>query len=506
MKNLVKYFAFLFILALFASCGKDWLDVNVDPNNAASASAENVLPASELSSGVVIGGYYNLLGQIWSQYYTQNSGSNQYKYIDAYGLLSSDFNNQFSQMYGTLLNLKYVESESAAQENWAYYLMATTVECYDWQVLVDLYDQIPFNEALQGVDNQSPKYDNAQTVYDSLIARIDYALAKPMNTLTTAQASKDYFFGGNMTKWVQFANTLKLKIYMRQMYIRPSVAQAGIQQLYTDGASFLTSDAKLDIFIDAPYKDNPLYESDQRSLNTTTNLAISATIYKYLKGNSDPRLSYLVGAGTNPLPQGGNQIPTNLINNVIVAKLNATDPVFFISEAESYFLQAEAVAVGWGTGDDKALYDAGVMAAFSRFTYVDTSDQVKHLDATPFIDAGGAYVYPSGGTFEQKQEAIIMAKWASMVRSQGVESYLETNRTHYPIESPLNVEHWNSSNFDPTNSLYVNWSGGERLYSLNGSTGYFPKRLVFPASERLSNVNTPAEIPSSAKVWWDVKP
>ncbi len=496
MKNLVKYFAFLFILALFASCGKDWLDVNTDPNNAAAASAENILPAAELSSGVVTGGYYNLLGQIWSQYYTQNSGSNQYKYIDAYGLLSSDFQNQFGQMYGTLLNLKYIESDAASQDNWAYYLMATVVECYDWQVLVDLYDQIPFNEALQGVENQAPKYDNAQTVYDSLIARIDYALAQPMNVLTTAQASKDYFFGGNMAKWIQFANTLKLKIYMRQMYIRPSVAQAGIQQLYADGANFLTSDAKLDIFIDAPYKDNPLYESDKRSLNTTTNLAISATLYKYFKNNNDTRLSFLVGTGTNPLPQGGNQIPTNLISNVIVAKLNATDPVFFISAAESYFLQAEAVAMGWGTGDDKALYDAGVMAAFSRFG----------LDGSSFVAAGGAYLYPSAGTFEQKQEAIIMAKWASMARSQGIESYLETNRTHYPIESPLNAQHWNTSTFSPTNPLYLAWNGGERLYSLNGSTGYFPKRLVFPASERLSNPNTPAEIPASAKVWWDVKP
>lgn len=497
MKNIVKYFAFLLILALFASCGKDWLDVNTDPNNAAAASAENVLPAAELSSGVAIGGYYNLLGQIWSQYYTQNSGSNQYKYIDALGLASSDFQNQFGQMYTSLLNLKYVESEAAKQDNWSYFLMATVVECYNWQVLADLYDEIPFNEALQGVSNQAPHYDPAQLVYDSLITRLDYALAKPMNVLTTTQASKDYFFGGSMPQWIQFANTLKLKIYMRQMYIRPTVAQAGIQQLYADGANFLTSDAKLDIFTDSPNKDNPLYESDQRSLNTTTNLAISATIYKYLKDKADPRLASLIKTGgTNPLPQGGNQIPTNLISGVITAKLNATDPVYFISLAESDFLQAEAIAMGWGTGDDKAMYDAGVLAAFDRFG----------LDGSSFIAPGGGYEYPSAGTFEAKQKVIIMAKWVSMARSEGIESYLETNRTHYPAKSSLNSNNWNTNNFDPSNSAYVNWTGGERLYPLNGSTGYFPLRLVFPASERLSNSNTPAEIPSSAHVWWDVKP
>jgi len=497
MKNLVKYFAFLLILALFASCGKDWLDVNTDPNNAAAASAENILPAAELNSGIAIGGYYNLLGQIWSQYYTQNSGSNQYKYIDALGLTANNFQFQFGQMYASLLNLKTVESEAVKQDNWAYFLMATVVECYDWQVLADLYDQIPFNEALQGVANQSPHFDPAQLVYDSLITRLDYALAKPLNILTDVQKTKDYFFGADMAQWVRFANTLKLKIYMRQMYIRPTVAQAGIQQLYADGADFLTSSAKLDMFENAKGKDNPLYEFDQR-LNTTTNLAISATLYKYLKSNADPRLAELINSGgVNPLPQGGNQIPTTLIDKVITAKLNTTDPVYFISAAESYFLQAEAVAMGWGTGDDKALYDAGVMAAFSRFG----------LDGSSFIVPGGAYVYPpSVSSFEVKQEAIIMAKWASMARSEGIESYLETNRTHYPIESPLNSYHWNTSTFDPTNTDYVNWTGGERLYPLNGSTGYFPLRLVFPASERLSNSNTPAEIPSSANVWWDVKP
>ena len=51
------------------------------------------------------------------------------------------------------------------------------------------------------------------------------------------------------------------------------------------------------------------------------------------------------------------------------------------------------------------------------------------------------------------------------------------------------------------------WNGGEMLYSLAGTTGgSFPKRLLFPATERQRNTNTPAEKPVVAKVWWDVKP
>jgi len=191
MRTITKYFTYLSILALFTGCGKDWLDVNKDPNNAGSAAVENVLPAGVMSTATVVGGYYNLLGGIWSQYYTQGNASNQYKYIDSYGLLNTDFQGQWAELYsGALNDLQYAKMMAAKDENWSYFLMATTMECYTWQVLVDLYGEIPFNEALKGTNNLKPKYDNAQLVYDSLIVRLDYALAKTLNALTTDQMNR----------------------------------------------------------------------------------------------------------------------------------------------------------------------------------------------------------------------------------------------------------------------------------------------------------------------------
>lgn len=506
MRTITKYFTYLSILALFTGCGKDWLDVNKDPNNAGSAAVENVLPAGVMSTATVVGGYYNLLGGIWSQYYTQGNASNQYKYIDSYGLLNTDFQGQWAELYsGALGDLTYAKKMAAKDENWSYYLMATTMECYTWQVLVDLYGEIPFNEALKGTDNLKPHYDNAQLVYDSLIVRLDYALAKTLNGLTTDQMNRDLMFQGNVDKWVRFANTLKLKIYMRQMYIRPAVAQAGIEKLYADGAQFLNVDASLNIYKDEANKDNPLYASDKRGLNTTTNLRVSATIFKYFQSKADPRLAKIAEVtGKVPLPQGGYDLGSDKIssNSVSLSILAPTDAVYLISLPESYFLQAEAVAKGWsnGTGDDKALYDAGVTAAFNKWGL--------GASAAAFLAAGGAYEYPAAGTFEQKQEAIIMAKWASMVRSQGLESFFETNRTHYPSPATtLNNEGWTANTFSPSNALYMGWNGGQMLYSLAGTTGgSFPKRLLFPATERQRNTNTPAEKPVVAKVWWDVKP
>lgn len=491
MKSL-KIFSIIALMGCLVSC-EDWFDVNTDPNNPSDATPELVLPVGMVEAGAVVGGYYNLLGGFWSQYWTQSNVANQYKYIDQYLLDATDFNTQWRDMYANALNdIRFAGTKSKASGNNSLYLMSTVMEAYCFQVLVDLYDEVPYTEALQGeTGNITPKFDNGQAIYDDLIVRLDEVLALDLNALTENEVKGDFVFGGSMTSWVKFANTLKLKIYMRQMYARPDVAQAGIQAMYAAGVQFLTADAKLNIFRDEKNYDNPLYASDRRGLNVATNLRASTTLFRYLDNNADPRFTFVIDKAPNgqkgvSLPQGGYNLPNSgatTATTIALAKIQAADPVYFLSAAESYFLQAEAVAKGWATGDDAALYASGVKAAFARYG----------LDGTTFVAADGAYEYPSAGTFEDKQEAIITQKWVSMAVTQGLESFLETNRTGYPKASTLPAS-------DPE------YTGGLMTYSMEGTTsGKFPKRLIYPKLERDSNPNVPAEKGVTEPVWWDKK-
>ncbi len=43
----------------------------------------------------------------------------------------------------------YLKKRRPAQD-WNYNLMATVMKVYTYQVLVDLYDQVPYTDALQG--------------------------------------------------------------------------------------------------------------------------------------------------------------------------------------------------------------------------------------------------------------------------------------------------------------------------------------------------------------------
>jgi hypothetical protein len=190
------------------------------------------------------------------------------------------------------------------------------------------------------------------------------------------------------------------------------------------------------------------------------------------------------------MPQGGFNIPSTELDppTVTVFAQRATDPVWFISDVESYLLQAEAIARGWGSGDDKAMYDMAVSLEFAR----------KGLagQEAAFLAAGGAYEYPSGGTFDQKLETIIMAKWAAFAGSQCTEAFFETNRTGYPKVS--SEKPWKDGAYNP---VYI---GGLLSYSLEGTTnGVFPARMIYPQNEVNLNKNFPGQTKITDKVWWD---
>lgn len=475
-----------------SSCS--WLDVNDNPNYPTSVTPKSILPAGQMSIGYCSGYYFNLIGGFWSQYWTQSNTSNQYKSIDSYQMTNSEYTFGWEEIYGGGLNdLQYIIDQTKESKDWNFYLIATAMQCYGFQMVTDLYGDVPFKEAFKGSDASpvfQPTFNTTQEIYDELIVRLNDATSKDFDAITNSKpASSDLIFGGDMTKWIQFANTLKLKIYLRQMYVRPAVAEAGIRKLYADGASFLTEDAKITQFLDAASKDNPFYAANVRNANVAGNLRASHTLYKYLNAKADTRLKKIYENKPYSLPQGGYNFPnlTNTIydaTKVAVFTQSATDPIVFFSAAESYFLQAEAVAKGWGVGDDKALYDKGVLAAFNKYA----------LSGSSYIAAGGVYEYPSAGSFELKQEKIIMQKWVSMVGTQGIESFFETNRTHYPKVSAIKA----------TLEAY---SGGELTFSIEGpSDGKFPKRMIIPNVEKDRNPNTPELKKLTDKVWWDVKP
>lgn len=483
-------FLILAMLISMSSCS-EWLDVNNDPNFPVEVNAESILPVGQVSVGAVLGGDLAIVSGLWSQHWTQSNVSSQYKTLDAYNLSGSDFNGAWSELYaGALNDLQTVKVQSEASGNWNLYLQAVVMQTIAFQTLADFFDKVPYSEALRGLDNLSPKFDNGKEIYAGLIADLDLALSKDFNAVTSTKVPSDLVFGNSSDQvgdWIKFANTLKLKLLLRQSASSEGVtAIAKIGELMNSGAAFLDKDAGIiGHFIDEPNRSNFLYENNVRQLNVGTNLRMSRTIESFLNANNDlGRMdAYFIAGNTGQygLPQGDYEANTQTTpgGKVSVVAMTALDPYFFISYDESLFLQAEArLRLGQ---DISTLYYQAINAAYSKFGL---------STPTELVSAGGAYEFPIGGNFDDKLKALMTQKWLAMFK-QGIESFLDQARTGIPAYSPVAA----------TEPDYV---PGELTHSVNAVTaqGKFPKRLLYPTASSDVNTNTPAQVAVTDKIWW----
>lgn len=488
-KYIYKYLIVLPLAISFISCD---LDINDNPNFPANATSDMLIPSGITWSTARIGRDLQLVGGLWSQHYAQNNSSSQYGDWDVYNITNSSFDAVWSSIYsGALPDLNLAKTQAEANSQWGYWVQAQVMMAFDYHILVDFYETIPFSQALNE-QYPLPKYDNGKDVNTGIIAMLDAAIAKKADATAGGQASlkeKDFVFSGDINKWIQFAKTLKLKILMRDF----ETNKTAIQSLLSEG-DFLTADARMNGYIDKENNSNPLYESDRRKLNTKNNIKASATLITFLKVNEDPRLpdffeKGIVGDDYVGLPQGGYSIGAAIIdpNTTSRANLAATDPVYFQSVAESNFLQAECYARLNDKTKAKAFYETGVKAAFTRWGH----------DATTFLATGGAYAFKDTN-LDTMLECILTQKWVAAVRCQAWDSFFDINRTGYPKQGTEYTVL--ESDWATPNSNYIVGQLTPNVGSVLG--GSFPKRLLIPKASSDYNINAPAVIPLKNKMWW----
>jgi len=487
MKDMkIKYISLAVFMALisqlFMACEKDYLEINTDPNFPTEVPGYVIFPAAVMSTTGTLSTQIGITTGMWAQHYTQSNVANQFKEIDQFNLTFSDYDRPWREFYsGALNDYLAIKNFAEADEDWTMYLMATVMEAYTYQYMVDLWDNVPYTEA--GVEFH-PVFDKGQDVYNGLLASLDLALSKEVSDFPGNLAKYDMVFGGDISLWKQFANTLKLKLYMRMYGVNESVSKPAIEALLL-ADNLLTTDAGIVSFEDADNQRNPLMEYNFHGLNTGNNLVASKTLLRYLQINGDPRVEEFYDVNNAGLYAGlaqGDYTNTEILNGELsLIREVATKPVFFISEAECYFLQAEAILRTGG--NPKVMYDLAVTTALMQY----------NESAESFLESGGAYEFPSGGSFEEQLEAIIQQKWVALFQgTNSTEAYIEHVRTGYPTESDLPYG-------DENGYIY-----GQFTYPVNGvSSGVYPKRLPSVKDENQNNQNADDLVDAFQPVWWN---
>jgi hypothetical protein len=467
---------------------KKFLDVNENPNNPDTAAPNLLLPTVEAAIGQVVGNAFQVYGNIWGQYWTQSPSSSQYRSLEQYNTAATTSDRPWLTLYrSALVNADIITKNRSANTEYVRG-MAYILKAYAFQVATDAYGDIPLSESLGGNQFASPHYDKQELVYDSIFKYIDLGIGLLNTPAATSPGAQDIIFQGSNPKWIAFANTLKLRSYLRLSKINPTKAQAGVTALYTAGALFLTEDASIK-YSSTGGNENPFY-NEMVGLSRTQNVVASGTAVKAFKRNNDPRLfkfyDVLVTVPASDtiayLNQGAYTAnstkrvspPSALVGGNANNTASAVAPVKLISASESYFLQAEAVARGWGsTGDLSTLFGQGVSSSF-------VATGLTAVQATAYLATAPDAQIAAAVTLDDKIKTIITQKYFAMCGFQGFESWTEWRRTDYPT-------------FFVTSAAST--LGVERM----------PLRFIYPNSEATSNLNFPGSIPIYTPVWWDVK-
>jgi Starch-binding associating with outer membrane len=483
MKNILKYIKLLIVVLLLTSC-EDYLDVNVDPNNPTTVTPDLVLPVAQkytanLIQGSDAGGRRaNTLGNMFMYNWSQSDGFAWYPDEFKYNLTSSFYSRIFSDSYTQALKqyqlLTQLESE---YDN--YKAIGMIMKAYHFQLLVDFYGDVPYSEALLRKENATPIYDDAAFIYSDLLIQLTTAIniIKDGSNLIEV-GGDDAMFGGDMNEWMQFANTLKLRIAVR------SSNSVAIAETFADDAGFISTD----VLVNPGYskdegKQNPfwnLYGEDASDVLTLTSKATCASDYilDYLTSTGDPRIDYLYekpAAGHLGVVQGLLDYDTPVFDAFIPENVSNIGPGILKSEAmganiftlaESYFNQAEAALAQASLGDAQTFYENGIEASFDYL-------------GTP--NAASYYVQNiqnvSWTASSSKLEAIITQKWIATNGLTAEQSWFDYSRTGYPAGLPISELATSSDR---------------------------PVRLMYPASELSSNgANVPTQLdPFTVKIFW----
>jgi hypothetical protein len=483
----------LAVITGLVSCD-DWLDVNTNPNRPQEVGNSLLIPSVEAALvGMVGGNLFNIAGFL-AQYTEQPPEANQYNALCENRYDNDLFSTPYNRLYaGALEDAKTVMEQAAASEEWGDNFVAVVLRAYTFQVIVDFIDQAPYSEALKGNEIPMPKWDAGESIYAGILGELDEAEA----LLTSAsRVSADLILNKDLNRWIQFANALRLRIYMRSSQAQDNSAK--IRELIQKG-NFFAGDIKFDVFVSEAGRFNPWYNTNSFTLSTTNHVG-SYPIVSYLKVTDDPRIADIFKKATGPdayegmLPGSKTVLPTSVRNDAfsfLTAYDRPTTPVYLYTQSELQFFLAEAYVRF--LNDDVRAQEAYELAIRSNFA----TTRGLADDPAKIYGSGAPCAWSAAATADAKLRLIAMQKWVALCMVNNVEGWAEVRRMNYPPLSPHTASNINS---DPTvytaGDLIAPWVNDE-------AGGRLASRLYFPKTAVELNDNTPAQIGRTVPVWWD---
>ncbi len=386
--------------------------------------------------------------------------------------------------YLVIENLRQMESVAAADKNGGYYVaMGKIMEAFNFERLVDQYNDVPYSQALQGGTIDFPKYDKAADVYDSCVALLNTGISIISNDTANVNAENpgtyDIMFGGNMGEWIQFANTIKLKLALNESQYSggAAFAQSALQGTSTYGFLSAGEDAAVQPGYtnssetqQSPfYFDMGLSTAGAPQQNESYYRACSY-IVNFMQANSDPRLSQMFAINVDSVVLGrpfGSNVSVGQDNEHISGMGpgllgTASSPAVIFPACESFFLQAEYALNTGNLGTAQTLYQTGVAESFRLLG-------VTSPTASAYLGSQASNANFAFNNTTTAMNTLITQAWVAYSGIDPLEAWNNYRKLGIPSSLPV-------SQFDGSVATHI------------------PYRLLYPASEYSYNTaNVTAE-------------
>jgi hypothetical protein len=515
-----KFLGLSFVAALALSSSgcstEDFLDVNTNPNNPSSVPPSVLLSSTAVTTAFSNNNEINRITSLLVQHIA--GAANQATSYDIYNIRGGLDNQwQFEQYAGALENAQEMIRVADLGNSPAYAGIGKLLKAYNYAMMTDLWNDIPYSQALRGLNNLQPRFDKQEDIYkgnqaleiQSLFDLVREGLADLDKTSTlTPSAANDPVYAGDLTKWKKMGNTLLLKLANTISRREPALAKTVIDQVLGNPANYISSNADdfQVTFGNTVGNQNPTYAFN--NLNRLDDQLLSQRLLDSMRTKNDPRLPFFFTTTPTPnttvtpqinstgtvttLPgatagtfltftgfQNGNNIaapnrPLGYRSKPGIYQTGTTGeaPVRLLTNFQTLFIRAESALVLGTTGNPQTLYQEAIRASMIKAGVTDAA-------VTAYFAANPA-VANLTGTTQQKLNKIITQKWIAWV-GNGYEAYNDYRRTGYPrLALALNAQ-----GDDPS---------------------AIPVRFVYPASELSGNANNaPNPVPgTNVRVWWDV--
>jgi hypothetical protein len=508
MRNNKIFFKLILVGLTFTSCNK-YLDVNNDPNRVTDANItpELIFTQSEVAVGARQASADFLFLYHWMGYSAQNGGFAPQQNEISYNIDPSFGNTLFINHEHVLFDLQQAETKALASGDTATAAASMILSAKLWQELVDLFGNIPYSQAFKVNTTTTPAYDNAQDIYNALQLKLDSAIAYfQTTTITSAFSGADVIAQGNPTLWIEFANTMKLRLLIRQSQVSGFDPTADINKIVAAGGP-LGAGQTISVnpgYVNDVNKQNPFYANfgwSPTGVVSTGSDNANNYIISILGGNGDPRIGaffYPVGFAGNTFAgavYGENigSIPTQanlsyfgpgIVGGITASNVGngtgAAQNQWIMTSFESMFLTAEAIARGWLPGTAQTAYEAAVTESFVWLNVPNAATA-----AATYLTSGapGSWATNAGGTAASQATFITYQKYLANTMIDALESYADLRR--------LNMLSDNS---------YISQAPGKISNTL-------PVRLLYPQSEyttNATNVNKQGTINAfTSKIFWE---